>query len=302
MRSEIDLGDFTIAAEAIVAGSVVDETGRPLAGSVTVRRTIVGAPISVEPAQPLSVPVDEAGRFRVSGLAAGTYRLRFRGAGATSDDAAPLDEMVTVRDGEAKDGIRFVSVGMRSITGFVVDADSEPVVGAIVSFRSTVSFGDVPKDAFSGGTGSFSSKGLRPGTYEISVSPRSALNSMSSNTTRLKHLRIAVVEAGAQDVRIAIPRSRPVSGIVLEATGVASCRPLVEVLAADGTRMSATAGGWDGTFALDAPEGVSFTLKATAPTTEAIIDGRPDFVYDVFVAKTGVAAGTADVVLKLPPR
>lgn len=110
-------------------------TGRVTAGGNPVPRVIVVAnPVVANPnTRANSVPqatTDDDGRYRISGLAAGTYTVRLVAPVYVSPESNPLErgKPVVVGDGELVEGIDFSAVRGAVITGRVTDSDGRPVI------------------------------------------------------------------------------------------------------------------------------------------------------------------------------
>jgi hypothetical protein len=151
--------DFHLRKGGVLAGRVVDRTGEPrpdvTIGALFIVSGPPGAMAKVIPAQEAEVEnVDQRGRFRVSGLAAGIYYLvanprsqaffdlpSARGTavvptfypGAIKQAAAST---ITIGAGDIVDNLVFTvqSVPAFSISGIVVDENGKPVGGAWVYF------------------------------------------------------------------------------------------------------------------------------------------------------------------------
>lgn len=137
---------ITLQEQAQIAGVVVDERGRAV-GGVNVTFTLDAPPpasggvaVKVAGRPSESATTDDQGRFRVVGLAGGTYRAE------VSDDTGPLGEpgaiagqarpKISIAPGERKTGVRLVAEGKGGkITGRVLDASGLPVADAWVTAR-----------------------------------------------------------------------------------------------------------------------------------------------------------------------
>jgi hypothetical protein len=139
-------GDVVIALEdrGAIAGRVVDQGGKPIAGAVVnlrhreSRRTMVvnGLDVSADRA-----PTDATGAFRIAGREAGAWDLTVLDARGTklpfAKGKADAPVRVAVAEGETKEGVELVveaSTGV--IRGKVVDAKGGAVADAWVSVQS----------------------------------------------------------------------------------------------------------------------------------------------------------------------
>lgn len=299
----IDLGDVRLLPEATLSGVVEDETGGAVVGAEVTLRT-PGPDGLVRPsdhyAEPAAAITDEVGRFRVSSLAAGTYRVRCRVEGLNTLNPAS-GELVTVADGESKSGVRIVVARGLSISGKVLDPDGDAVIQALI--RVTPAAGakrELPM-ARTDESGRFSVQGLEPGTYTVVAAPIWSTVS-AAGATRLAPASVGDVEAGTRDLRIVLSRPRAVTGIVTEASGEPSPRAFVWVLTPEGRELGSAQADADGRFSVEVGDGATVTLKAIAAASERPAVGSIGPLWTVSVTVTGVAAGAEDVVLALPPR
>src|SRR5713101_3723738 len=112
---------------ATISGSVVEgENNDPI------RKAVVTLTLQGTPRRWATERTDSSGRFQFEGLPAGKYDLRAAKAneGAAiygAESVRELSDLITLADGQTRNGIvlRFVRRG--SISGHVYDSDGEPV-------------------------------------------------------------------------------------------------------------------------------------------------------------------------------
>src|SRR5688572_1984716 len=176
-------------ATASVRGRVVSPQGMPVAGASVQAygsdgRTTTG------------VESDARGRYAIERLEAGDYRVRAfkrgfiggRSGQAQSavelllSDSEPADALVTLRSGQAADGIDVTMVRGSAITGTVFDEFGEPVQGVAISVFELRAMGGRTRalrvaggPGVSGRTddrGQYRLFGLPAGTYLVQAAPR----------------------------------------------------------------------------------------------------------------------------------
>ena len=149
------LGTLRLARERAVAGQVVDGAGRPLPGvTITAVSGLVPAGRALEP--PHVAHSDVQGRFSLSGLAPGRYRLRaaaegFAAAVKREVEAPTLDVRLTLRP-------------LRAVLGRVL-RKGQPVAGATVSLVGSGAW--PPRRVRTDEGGQFIFSRLPEGIYEL---------------------------------------------------------------------------------------------------------------------------------------
>src|SRR6266851_4510140 len=121
------------AGKGVISGSVVEgESNDPI------RKAIITLTLQGTPRRWATARTDNSGRFQFEGLPAGKYDLRatrmnegtaIYGANSVRE----LSDLITLADGQTRNGIilRFLRRG--SISGHVYDSDGEPAGGANVA-------------------------------------------------------------------------------------------------------------------------------------------------------------------------
>ncbi len=225
---------------AVVAGSIVDISGNPVAGmSVEARST--DSRTNVWGRHGSS---DAWGAYRVTGLGAGTYELSI-----SELSHIPLTrQSVTLEQGEVRSGIDFVLPLGVSVQGQVFMADGSPAPGAAVEGRYfSGPFAQGQVHATTGQDGSFRLFGPEPGSELF-------IHATSGTASSLEYGPIIVAPESVHDVHLNLEQAQDgvISGVVVSDTG----QPLRCVLAlrerrADGSvaYTSQKTTGWDGSFA-----------------------------------------------------
>lgn len=235
----------------VVAGKVVIvETQTPCSeGRVTLVRDdqrFVGA-------------VDEHGEALVRAVLPGEYQVQVR---CTDQVPEPEYEPIVVTD-QSHVGLEWkVHTGL-AIRGMVVDSNAAPVVGIRVHASPKLASAD-PRGqqtssmaAATQSDGSFDLRGLLPGSYELDV--------WSDKHPKLaKPELVTLGEAGLDGVRLVLPATGRLVGIVRDEDGVAVPGVTVHAssLARNGWRASSARTGDDGRFELAQLETGSFRVHA----------------------------------------
>mgnify|MGYP000873186541 FL=1 len=127
--------DFELIQGGYVTGRLVDaETGEVIPrGGVTAYPA--GAPLAYDAIGPALISPD--GTYRLH-LPAGTYRLSGGARGYVGQGGSATSEEVTVDTGQIVEGVDFALARQTRITGNVVDADGNPVGGALLHDLSAI--------------------------------------------------------------------------------------------------------------------------------------------------------------------
>jgi protocatechuate 3,4-dioxygenase beta subunit len=307
-------GDVVITLEdhGAIAGRVVDQAGKPIAGAVVnlrlreARRTMVvnGLDVSADRA-----PTDATGAFRIAGREAGTWDLTVLDGRGTrlpfGKGKADAPVRVTVAEGEQKDGVELVveaSTGV--IRGKVVDTAGAAVADAWVTVAPASrgwlpGGGDVPAPdddgpgershsvvvmstgspmagdvppVLTGPDGSFAIGGLRRGAYDVTAE---GLRGSARGT-----LPGVAVERDPVDVHVVV-----VALATIEGTVASAGKPVTGFeLALDGpTGKDREVNDPRGAFSVKNLDAGRYTLTATAP------EGTGVATVDVQAGKTARA-------------
>lgn len=278
--------DASLAPGATITGVATDaKLGTPVAGVCP--EAYVGHAGSRVMGQFLSCS-DEQGRWRVSGLRAGSYALNFvlgdNGAGAASQtwafkaDSQASADLVTVASGQSLP-IRDVKVpSPASLTGRIIDPSGSPIEGAIVNPRGFLPdrSGECFDCAVTDADGRYTIPVLASGTYrpvayapwDVPLAPAWSGNSTSFDSAT--PITLNPGKTGTISLQLA-PASR-ITVDVVEADGSPTEQPwLGEVVTTTG-RHVADFDIWEGNVATTAalPAG-SFLIRLENPLTMEVV-------------------------------
>ncbi|HTQ97282.1 MAG TPA: carboxypeptidase-like regulatory domain-containing protein [Candidatus Acidoferrum sp.] len=152
----------------------------------------VGVILSADPPGRLEAFTDDAGKFTVENLSAGTYVVSLERQGFVQDKKAHKENRLTFRSEQDAKDLIFHMLTAGVISGKVFDTDGEPLRDAGV-FASPASSGMSPAQQFRGTTndlGEYRLPDLPPGKYivEASVPGRTPLSSQADKSATKEHL------------------------------------------------------------------------------------------------------------------
>lgn len=248
---------IAMRAGAVLAGVVADGDGAPVSW----------ATVRVGPAQPdvtsagsltRQVVADEAGRFRMSGLAR-QPTLAVASSAAAASDAVRFDLATTrtIEDAHLVLGIT------GTIAGRVVDGRGEPVPEVQVSAFPDFWAGGLADDfhvrgeaaTVSGADGGFALRGLPQGTFRI----RAIRSNASARTSITQGVQAAT---GDRDVRVVLEADGSIRGVIRFEDGTPATVFSVAVTWPPGVPFA----GDDGSFTLSAIPPGTFDLTFRGPT------------------------------------
>lgn len=181
----------------IIQGGILDAAGKPAPGLIVT-------------AEEVAAVSDDAGRFRLAGVSAGSHRLQALG----KEDFAARKDGVRVRKGEETEAVLALRRGLE-ISGTVIEeATRRPVPGARISAFQSVGFGNfgrrrAERTARADQRGRFRLHGLAPSRYSVEAVKDGYLPAS-----------IAGVNAGAASAsNLALRRAATISGRVTDEKG-----------------------------------------------------------------------------------
>ncbi|MHC4473409.1 MAG: carboxypeptidase regulatory-like domain-containing protein, partial [Planctomycetota bacterium] len=190
-----------------IAGVVVDEAGKPLAG---VRIWVSESRRSDTPRMPISqnLSTDQEGAFRVDSLPPGIFTLNL------SLDGYARESVNDVAAGRTD--LRVTMVEGKAIEGRVVYPDGTPAAGVSVAARGE---DGNSRGSRTGEDGKFEIDGIRPGTYAVTASPNTWMPDPSDERPDVMDTTVDGVMAGTTDVEIRFQPGYSISGVVVDETG-----------------------------------------------------------------------------------
>jgi hypothetical protein len=201
-----DKVSVVLARGAVIAGTVVDDGGDPIAGAqvAAVRYQYISGTRRLVPApsEGSSDRTDDRGGFRLYGLPPGDYYVsatnptnRFMPPGATNteqDGFAPTyypgtanvaeATRITVRAGQEMSGANFAFIvaRMARVRGRALNSRGDPVAGAMAMLTPAEPFGGMMmmnmSNAMIAGDGTFNFANVSPGRYNLNIRPAGMQN------------------------------------------------------------------------------------------------------------------------------
>jgi len=204
--------DVLLVPEATIAGSVVDETGAPVASAVVSARVVLDD--GTDEASDVDTVADDTGHFQLSGLAPTKYTL-----GAFSGDAASNEHPTVIAvAGTATHDVRLVIAKRARLRGRVTMAGA-PVAGALVEAGRAAFLRWNTGVATTQADGSFILDGVPLGTTTPAVTPYEVLRPTSIVVNRLDPPDVVIEVAATATVRGRVTRHGvPVVGAAIESS------------------------------------------------------------------------------------
>src|SRR5688572_8409815 len=276
----------------VIRGRVTDVGSRPLAGAV-VQAMRPGVAVS-------QATTDVNGRYEISGLAAGEFRVRVSRTGYLAVEygqqgASLQGRMVTVGPDSLTERVDVVVPRGSAIAGVVVDEYGEPLQDVEVTVLQVRSIAGRPRALRLSGRrtddrGRYRAFGLLPGTYVVRAEMREGVSGMGTtgyppiyfpgHSSVEQAARIALtagVDALDRDIVVRPTAAVRVTGNASSSSGKAATGVLMMISERSGAlQVEPTAGrvAEDGSFAFENVPPGDYALQATAPS-EPGPNGRP---------------------------
>ena len=214
-----------------IAGVLVDPDGKPLS-----QVALQAAPAEPRPGEEEGGNgwTDQQGRFTISGLAPGNYKLTVAPWGG-SNQGWVIDGAQTYAAGA--NGLRIVAGRGVTISGVLVDDTGKPVAGGWINATAK-------KDTQPRGTQS-----KEDGTFEVSGLETGAVYTLHGNAQGRVNVALENVAAGSRDVRLVVAKGLACGGRVIDATGKAVANRQIMFTSEDGKHSQWTQTDEEGRFA-----------------------------------------------------
>ncbi len=191
----------TLGRGAAVAGRVIDDAGKTVAGA-RVTAAMASEPFPVVDPRRDGVTSGADGTFTLPALAAGTYRL----TASDASHAATTSTPITLDGASPRRGVELVLTTGGVMTGLVIDGAGQPVAAADVQVVTHGNVGWRPRrQAFTGDDGRFTIDGLPRRAVEVVAwhpSGASAIVAADLTTTREQSLTLKLDVTGAIEGRV----------------------------------------------------------------------------------------------------
>lgn len=274
----------------VLSGSVRDDADQPVAGLELWLLHAANSPRSSFDPQDerqcsAKTKSGDDGRFRIPGIAPGSWRLgpactgRASGVAMPADAVAPVPTRIEIPEGTpALEVVLHVHRGI-SIRGHVLDEEDQPVRAGVTAIAGAV-FVFQQADA----SGNFELGPLAPGSYTLQA--ESDLTFVGSETVE--------VEAGAQDVVLRVSRGATLAGQAVDSTTGAGVEAEIRLSRTNDPRMTMMElhSRADGSFEFGGLKPGTYTLSATME------DGRVGMLREIEVAAVSRVEGLR---IKLAP-
>ncbi len=249
---------IVLTRSARVAGMVLDPTAKPVAGATVM--------VMVEQADPsraniggrgFAFPVngrtDDSGRFEIDQAPSGQVRITASAQGWRTAELSSLE----VPPGGTLDGLRLVLERGATVAGRVLDADGQPVIGAMVRFEvqhTGVRYFTQGSMATTGGDGRYVLEGVEPGSRLI----------VARNQEGARAAREIEVAPGINQLDLRFAGGFEISGRVVDGAGAPLAGASVAALAEAGDWRGAEArSGGDGSFTIEGVRDGQYRLRVT---------------------------------------
>src|SRR5688572_18644503 len=288
----LDLGDVVLPEAATLLGRVVDERGEGVPGVEVVLsgwnhdrfRWASDERLGGHYVGRRRGRSDDLGRFSFADLPAGSFQLKSRASGRTSS----VDVAVEIAEGETHGAVDVLMPAGETIEGTVVNERGEGIPGIWISVHGTDGTAGSDATTRSKEEGRFQIRGLLPGKYRLQV------HHFGSDESDPRDLYLPVelkdVEAGSRDLRIEMSTGSSIRGVLLDAVGAPVARTFVQA------RIPGIVAAWGASTDRDG----RFTLVVPANAVVELIAPGHERPPGAEVLATGIAAGSTDVILRLP--
>lgn len=294
-QEHVDVGILQLPPSSRIAGTVVSESGQPIAGAQV--RVASAAKdrsalcpgedgVAGGPDDSVRGITDDLGRFLFVDLGPGTHDVDAEAPGYARCKVVAI----TLEEGQSAEELRLTLKPGVQFDGTVLDPEGNPVEAAQVIL--TIGEATDPKyQDFCSGDGKFHLQDVPPGVYRLEVQPDSPFRSSLEPGPKLAPLVMLSVEVvmDAKPLVLRLQRSSTIQGVVTDQDGEAAAA-VVRAISPDGTLLQETRSGADGRYELSLLEGQTVTLIAEFTA------GGPQARFEA------VPAGAVGIALRIPGR
>ncbi len=266
--------ELVLAPESSISGVVVDARGTAVAGA----RVQVDDPSDARPGA-IEARADDAGRFRIGGLAPGRYHPKASAAAAFGE----TDGSLAVGLAEHVENVRIVVADAASLTVTVVRDDETPCERGLVAVYAKGPAQFAPADLDHEGVARFDS--LLPDTYDVLA------RCDGIGQTRLD--TPVTIDAGPHTLSLTVATGRRLHGKVLDGAGTPL--PAAEVMAYGVETGAATI-----PIQANCDDEGAFELAGLSPGRYELRASSPDHAWPESLAFAVADADPADVEIRFP--
>jgi len=210
--------DVQVTTGAVISGTIEDALGTPLAQTTATAYDAAGTAVASAVTAPF------LGTYSIGGLAAGTYRVGFAGAGSAPQSVGG----VTVASGGSHGGVDVQMQPGGDVAGSVTAASGAPISGVEVTLTDAA--GSSAGATSTSSDGSFDIGALASGTYRIafvneagqtviapayyggsSLADAAPVSVTQSETTRVSNMTLTLITGGISGV-VTDKSGKPLSG------------------------------------------------------------------------------------------
>lgn len=287
--------DVVVGAPGSISG-VVTAGGQPVSG-VVVRASRAAGSLALPNSPLLQATTGADGSYRLDNVPVMEHVVSFQPPAATlalqwydGQPSRSTARRVAIAHGQTSAGVNAALTAPGSISGTIVDAAGQPVVGAYV--QATID-GDDNRIAVSGAGGVFDLPGLGASSaWQLFVTPPPELNALNTRTT------LAVRSAEVTRATIRLETGARLAGTLLAVDGTPFTSSMYQVVACEAPGVPLIRGRMNPGCS-DGRQPASSRLAVGTPPSAFVLDRLPGATLNV-VADAGVMVGMSTMTATLP--